>query len=1600
MKWCILFFASLSVSLLAQNVVMTPLGPEGGIISILNGSLNDEVVIAVVRDNGLFRSTDGGETWHSIVSSALSSKDVVFHDIVFHPVSSDTVFLVTSLGLYRSNNKGVSFSAVPSFPNPQLSMEYSLANPAVLFGSDINGPLKSTDGGNTWITLKDNVYFGNRYVSRIVVHPSDTGNSIRLIAATGFNDSVGLFFSNNSGKNWRPFNKGLPLGKARRIYKLDIDSMGIGKTHFRAVIGTADGIYGAQSDFYDTAWTSLKSNNLPSEGVVTAGVLVYDKFDLTAPPNDQHKFALYYSANASEYDDSPRPFTEKNGLFKIGSKYNTLFTLSLVEPPPIQRVFSDLGDIISLFIPSEANKSKIYLGTTNGIFVSTDDGVTWKRKNADLNHAIVRNIVSLPSVSGTPLLFAGIFGGGIMRSADNGKTWSLANNGMSSPYVVSLAADRTENILYAGTAYTLFRSVDRGQSWSELFKLDSSMILRPGRYRNSSHEITVRFSPVKSTNVLLNSSAAGMWLSTNGGGTWSKITLPIQIDSGLVPESIEFDPADASTIYFTNSGVFKSTDAGVSWTDISSNLPKQAFNPVSQKTDNVISLSPTINPKNTKEMFVATAFMQGDGLPFRVFKTTNGGGSWDPMSSLIPAYDLLYDRLDPLRVVAGGPSGVFRTLNGGSTWKRITDSLSTLRFYLLGEHPSNNNIFYTGSEHGTYRFELTDYPKLTIDTALYDFGSMIIGSDSLQGIVLKNLAGGRNVEVTFAGLTDTVSFHYQGPNRFMIAAGGQLSVPVVFSPVVAGVYSAQLRFTTSDLSMPDVVFTLRGHSFTQYPLEKFSFGFGSVGVLQDSILSIPIPNEGLKKLSITLMQNSDTVNFSVISGRVLTIDTGTVGTLQVQFRPQRAGDHSAVLSFTTSDVRFPAVQMKLFGTAVAKNYLARKVVIDTSFGRNIGQSVLIGDYYRVLRGTLTEAGLNVNLLQNHQYTGNHSIAIVQPSLPILSAAKDSLQRFVATGGTLVLVADHRDSSARLFNTFLRDAGWQNKYGAAAGLQFGQSALFDSSLAEKGWEGGMYSMPATVNRYTLNVDTLLSFEGTYIIVDTTVKNTQRLYSAGSKRLHVRTSAGAVQPFSGPAVTAAAAYIGTGRIITISDPELWWNGVQEDSTNPFGLFGADNLQFALNIFGSIENVVAELKETAEEVYGLISIPYTFQDSTVATLFKGLGEYNSYEWRMFGRYTSTQGYQEYPKDFTSIKRGEGYWLITKEKRKINFGLTSIPGVADDFTIPVNPGFTMIGNPFPYTVSWKNSIVADSVEKVLWSYDNGRYDSTTMVMQPFKGYWVFNRGKLPKTIRINAAPVTTTTVPKQYADGAALHANEWKLRLSLASGNEADTKNFIGVLNNAENGWDAEDFMKPPASPSGGMVLSLQNHGELLSADYRAFNREGHVWNFIVSGPRSAAPLRITPEQIGQIPQEFLLYLIDLKEERMYDLRTVPMYEFSFQKKETARSFRIVAGTSDFLEQHSNGIPVIPLEYSLSQNFPNPFNPTTTIRYTLSNSGPVSLDIYNILGQNVRTLVKERQQIGSYSITWDGKDNHGILLSTGIYYYQIQVNNFRSVKKMTFIK
>jgi len=96
-----------------------------------------------------------------------------------------------------------------------------------------------------------------------------------------------------------------------------------------------------------------------------------------------------------------------------------------------------------------------------------------------------------------------------------------------------------------------------------------------------------------------------------------------------------------------------------------------------------------------------------------------------------------------------------------------------------------------------------------------------------------------------------------------------------------------------------------------------------------------------------------------------------------------------------------------------------------------------------------------------------------------------------------------------------------------------------------------------------------------------------------------------------------------------------------------------------------------------------------------------------------------------------------------------------------------------------------------------------------------------------------------------------------------------------------------------------------------------------------------------------------------------------------------------------------VIPQKFVLEQNFPNPFNPTTEIRFSIQNSDNVTLTVYNMLGQMVTKAVYNNLQVGQYTYMWNGTDMHGSSVASGVYFYELQVGNqFRDIKKMVLMK
>jgi len=127
--------------------------------------------------------------------------------------------------------------------------------------------------------------------------------------------------------------------------------------------------------------------------------------------------------------------------------------------------------------------------------------------------------------------------------------------------------------------------------------------------------------------------------------------------------------------------------------------------------------------------------------------------------------------------------------------------------------------------------------------------------------------------------------------------------------------------------------------------------------------------------------------------------------------------------------------------------------------------------------------------------------------------------------------------------------------------------------------------------------------------------------------------------------------------------------------------------------------------------------------------------------------------------------------------------------------------------------------------------------------------------------------------------------------------------------------------------------------------------------------------------------------------------MYIYNDGEGHQHRELPDYAGTTIALSE-IGGSSVVPVDYGLNQNYPNPFNPTTEISFALPQASFVTLDIYNVLGQRVNSLVNGELPAGEHTVTWNGTNDAGGSVASGVYFYRLTAGDFVQTKKMMMLK
>jgi len=442
--------------------------------------------------------------------------------------------------------------------------------------------------------------------------------------------------------------------------------------------------------------------------------------------------------------------------------------------------------------------------------------------------------------------------------------------------------------------------------------------------------------------------------------------------------------------------------------------------------------------------------------------------------------------------------------------------------------------------------------------------------------------------------------------------------------------------------------------------------------------------------------------------------------------------------------------------------------------------------------------------------------------------------------------------------------------------------------------------------------------------------------------------------------------------------------------------------------VNNEPATLTSGRDETnYQLVSVPFLLDDGRASTvLVDDLGSADSTKWRFFEYVSPDSQWIEYP-NTSDFEPGRAFFLIVTDENKV---LRSGPGktlttICPD-TLVLYPGWNLIANPFNFPISKDNlELRNSSLPLGLFTYE-GEWRVNVNTIEPWRGYAIKVDSILGQPeIHLLINPISAPSSAGKVSATSAAAANEWTIQIKAFAGAAKDQINWMGVKNNAAAEYDANDLFEPPVI---GKYVSLYfphkewtTQPENYTADYRPLSSDGYVWDFEVATAKGHEMVTLNFDGMDEVPAGLDVYLIDEQLGAARNLRQNPSYSFRAVSDGGKKALRIVVGSRNYVETNSNDVTLVPAAFDLAQNFPNPFNPETVIRYSLPEAATVTLEIYNMLGQKVRTLVDHSQQAADfYSLSWNGRDDNGRALASGMYLYRLSAGSYVNTRKMVLMK
>ena len=449
----------------------------------------------------------------------------------------------------------------------------------------------------------------------------------------------------------------------------------------------------------------------------------------------------------------------------------------------------------------------------------------------------------------------------------------------------------------------------------------------------------------------------------------------------------------------------------------------------------------------------------------------------------------------------------------------------------------------------------------------------------------------------------------------------------------------------------------------------------------------------------------------------------------------------------------------------------------------------------------------------------------------------------------------------------------------------------------------------------------------------------------------------------------------------------NGASLDATSQLN-------KVVINHTGRITIDINTSFSKSQSNYRIIANPLILSPNTIDAIFsEELGGYDENVWRMY-RYQN--GSINKLSKSSTMDIGKGYWFLSTKAPTGDFSTdagTTVPVSVDEpFEITLSSGWNQIGNPYNFDISWNdirgaNPTLSSKLSTTARSYNGSVIEIDEI--KKFEGAYISFTGTTADKIKIPVTknPVINGRIRSKEIENP-LSNDHWEVKFNLSNGLQRYTLGGMGMHPQASESVDVYDDFNIPRFFE---YLEVKHPEQLYDMSYTKDvvpTRQEHTWNFSTESNQDGENITLTWDNSYFGNGDEQLWLMDIETGAVWDMRKENKVSVDYSP---IRRWRVAFGSEVYVKDST-----LPEQNSLIAVYPSPFNSDISIEVAVVEPSAVKLDILDLNGKNVKTLMNQQMSKGRYITKWEGTNNGSEDIASGLYIVRFQAGTVVQHKRI----